>query len=98
VPTAAAQTRLLRVRGRVQGVGFRNGCLRGASMFGVTGWVRNRLDGSVEVLAHAAADRLDAFERWLEHGVAAARVDVVESTPVATPDPPPARFEQRPTA
>lgn len=92
------QTRLLRVRGRVQGVGFRDGCLRGARSLGVAGWVRNRLDGSVEALAHGPADRLDAFERWLWHGVAAARVEAVEASLVAPPATPPAGFERRPTA
>lgn len=96
--TPATQTRLLRVRGRVQGVGFRDGCLDAAQTFGVAGWVRNRLDGSVEALVHGPADRLDALQRWLQHGIAAARVDAVEAAPVPTPHPPPAGFQRRPTA
>jgi acylphosphatase len=97
-PTPQILTRLLRVRGRVQGVGFRDGCLRHAQSLGVAGWVRNRLDGSVEALVHGPADRLDALERWLRHGVTAARVDAVEATAVPAPDPVPPGFARRPTA
>jgi acylphosphatase len=97
-PTPQTLTRLLRVRGHVQGVGFRDGCLRRARSLGVAGWVRNRLDGSVEALVHGPVDRLDALERWLQHGVAAARVDAVESAPAPTPDPPPDTFERCATA
>lgn len=96
--TPPVQTRLLRVRGRVQGVGFRDGCLRHAQSLGIAGWVRNRLDGSVEALVHGPAERLDSFERWLPHGVAAARVLAVESAAVAMPDPAPDTFVRRPTA
>lgn len=97
-PPPATETRLVRVRGRVQGVGFRDGCVHGARRFGVAGWVRNRLDGSVEALLHGAPERLDTLERWLAHGVPGARVDTIETAAVDPPDPPPTRFERRPTA
>ena len=42
--------RLLRIRGLVQGVGYRNALLREATRLGLSGWVRNRSDGSVEAL------------------------------------------------
>lgn len=96
-PSPPAETRLVRVRGRVQGVGFRDGCVRGARHFGVTGWVRNRLDGTVEALLHGPAERLDALQQWLHHGIPAARVDALEAGNVATPDPAPVSFEQWPT-
>lgn len=97
-PADTPATRLLRVRGRVQGVGFRDGCLHAAWQAGLAGWVRNRRDGSVELLVHGPADRLDALERWLPHGVALARVDAVEAVAVPTPEPRPTGFERLPTA
>jgi acylphosphatase len=45
--------RLLRIRGLVQGVGYRNALHREATRLGLSGWVRNRSDGSVEALAPA---------------------------------------------
>lgn len=91
------RTWLLRVHGRVQGVGFRDGCERHARLLGVTGWVRNRLDGSVELLAQGDAGTLARLRDWLHHGVAAARVERIEVT--ARDDAPPqAGFERRPTA
>lgn len=97
-PVPPNETRLVRVRGRVQGVGFRDGCMDGALRFGVAGWVRNRSDGTVEALLHGPAERLDALQRWLRHAIAAARVEAIDAVAVETPDPPPTRFERRPTA
>ena len=44
------------VAGRVQGVWFRESCRREAERLGVTGWVRNRADGSVEIEAQGPED------------------------------------------
>lgn len=62
------------VRGLVQGVGFRYFALRQASALGVSGWVRNRDDGSVEVLAEGPAAAVDAFIDLLRQGPPGARV------------------------
>ncbi|HEU5450500.1 MAG TPA: acylphosphatase [Terriglobales bacterium] len=86
---AAAQqteTRRFLVTGRVQGVGFRWFVEREARTIGVAGWVRNNLDGSVEVLASGTHEQLSALRSRLRQGPRAARVDNVdesEARPVA---------------
>jgi acylphosphatase len=69
------------VRGRVQGVGFRWFVEREAHMLGVSGWVRNNPDGSVEILAMGTRDQLSALRSRLQQGPRAARVDAVEEKP-----------------
>lgn len=56
------------VTGRVQGVGFRMFTRRTASSFGLTGWVRNCGDGSVELEAQGDPQQLEAFEEALRQG------------------------------
>lgn len=79
------------VRGRVQGVGFRWFVRERARSLGVSGWVRNDADGSVEVYAVGSPVELEKFRRMLEQGPPAADVDVVEdeqeepSAPALTP-------------
>ena len=69
------------VRGRVQGVGFRWFVDHEARYLGLSGWVRNNLDGSVEVLAMGSDQQLEALRKKLERGPRAARVDEVEEAP-----------------
>ena len=66
------------VRGRVQGVGFRWFVEREAHALGIAGWVRNRSDGTVEVLAMGTRDQLSGLRSRLREGPRAARVDDVE--------------------
>jgi acylphosphatase len=79
------------VRGRVQGVGFRYFVGSRARDLGLAGWVRNRADGSVEVLVRGSADALATLEAALSRGPAASRVESVTSSVVqddaALPDP-----------
>jgi acylphosphatase len=89
----------LRIAGRVQGVGYREAMVREAGRLGVTGWVRNRSDGSVEALIQGGASALEALVAWARRGPPAARVERVDS------GPPPAelardyaRFERWPSA
>ncbi len=98
-PATAAETRLLRIRGRVQGVGYRAAARAEAVRLGLAGWVRNRADGSVEALAHGPATTIDRFAKWCRHGPPAARVSEVEAVVLAAPveEPAPTPFEQRPT-
>lgn len=62
------------VRGRVQGVGYRDACVDQARQLGITGWVRNRRDGSVEVEMQGPVEQLDAMARWLADGPPLAQV------------------------
>ena len=75
---AEAESRKFKVRGRVQGVGFRWFVEREAKTLGLFGWVRNNSDGSVEVLATGTSDQLSALRSRLQQGPRAARVDKVE--------------------
>ena len=67
-----------RVRGRVQGVGFRWWTRRRASDLGLWGTVRNRPDGTVEVHAAGELETLEAFAAELEVGPPSARVEGVD--------------------
>lgn len=74
----ATQARRFLVRGRVQGVGFRWFVEREAHLLGIAGWVRNNVDGSVEVLAIGSREQLLGLQSRLRAGPRAARVDDVE--------------------
>ncbi len=65
------------ISGRVQGVFFRVETKRAADGFGVSGWVRNRRDGTVEALFEGDQDRVDAVLEWCKEGPAHARVSDV---------------------
>jgi len=71
------------VTGQVQQVGYRQGCRQVARAHGLVGWVRNLLDGRVEVFAQGEAEDVDDLIRWLWGGPAAAVVTGVESDAVA---------------
>jgi acylphosphatase len=73
----ALEARRFVVRGRVQGVGFRWFVEHEAHILGITGWVRNNADGSVEVLAQGTSDQLSGLRSRLREGPRAARVDAV---------------------
>ena len=66
------------VRGRVQGVYFRASAQREARRLGLTGWVKNRADGSVEILAEGEEISIRELYGWAQKGPSAARVDRVE--------------------
>ena len=91
----ALQARLT-ITGRVQGVGYRDWTITAARRLGLTGWVRNRIDGAVEVLIvgddNAVGEMIDACRR----GRPVARVDNVDIEPVDL-DVLPRGFTQLPT-
>lgn len=91
----ALTTLHLSIRGRVQGVGFREGMCDQALRLGVTGWVRNRHDGSVEAIVQGTQAQVDELLRWLHRGPPTAMVLRVE---VGTAEGHFDRFERRPTA
>ena len=66
------------VTGQVQGVGFRMFTERVARHEGITGWVANRTDGGVDVMAEGEAEAIERFERRLRVGPPMARVAAVE--------------------
>jgi acylphosphatase len=83
------------IHGRVQGVGFRDAMRWEAERLGVTGWVRNRRDGTVEAVVAGRADEVAAIVHWAHRGPPAAKVTevvIAETSGVF------AAFEWRPTA
>lgn len=73
-------TRHLTIRGRVQGVGYRNYIEYKAGGLGIGGWVRNRLDGSVEAVVHGTPQAVQAIIACAQRGPRAAQVTAVEVT------------------
>ena len=90
--------RLVRAIGRVQGVGYRQACVRRARALGITGWVRNRLDGSVEAMLQGSPNQIAHMCDWLRTGVPGARVSSLEVKEVPRPFDRFAEFERWPTA
>lgn len=73
-------SRHLSITGRVQGVSYRAWLIREASALGLAGWVRNRIDGSVEAVVQGPAAAVDAIVASARRGPSAAQVrDVIVS-------------------
>ena len=68
------------VFGLVQGVGFRAYLAREAQKLGVTGWVRNVADGSVEAMLQSEDAALAKLIEWCRHGPRGARVERIETS------------------
>ena len=88
--------RQLVIRGRVQGVCYRAGAVAEAERLGLSGWVRNRRDGSVEAVVGGAEAAVADFIAWARKGPPAAVVGAVEVADVELPEGGP--FGIRPTA
>lgn len=93
--TDARIARRVRITGKVQGVWFRAWTVEQANEFGLDGWVRNRLDGSVEAVVSGVSARVEAFIERCHRGSPASRVDRVEVED--TPGIVAAGFTQKPT-
>ena len=72
----------LHISGRVQGVGYRATFERQARTLGLSGWVRNRLDGAVEARVAGDAQALKRIIAWAKHGPAGAQVHSVLVTEI----------------
>jgi acylphosphatase len=84
----------LKISGRVQGVGFRYSMSEEAERLGVTGWVRNRRDGTVEAVIDGAPDAVEAVLAWARRGPRGASVTEVEVVEIPESFE---RFEMRPS-
>lgn len=79
----------LRIIGLVQGVGYRASFERQARALQLSGWVRNRADGSVEAMVNGSPDALEKIIAWSRRGPAVAQVREVrvsDADDVAVPD------------
>lgn len=88
-------TRNLRITGRVQGVFYRDWFVEQARGIGVTGWVRNRADGSVDAVVSGSSEMIDAAIAKARQGSPPSRVEdvVVSDVPEELFD----TFDKRPT-
>lgn len=68
----------LKIKGYVQGVFYRATARETALRLGLTGWVRNRPDGSVEAVAEGTEEAVDHFIEWCQSGPSGASVQNVE--------------------
>ena len=75
--------RLFTIRGRVQGVFFRDSTRREAVALGLTGYAINLPSGDVEILACGDPDTISQLEAWLRRGPPLSRVESVSSTAAA---------------
>ena len=69
----------LSITGRVQGVGFRASTRRKANEFGLSGWVKNLPDGSVEAVAEGEENNLKRLISWARQGPRTAKVEDVDA-------------------
>jgi len=69
----------LTIHGRVQGVFYRDTMQREAERLAITGWVRNREDGTVEAVVQGEASAVEAILHWAHRGPPHAQVDHVDT-------------------
>lgn len=88
----------LLIVGLVQGVGYRASFEAQARALGLSGWVRNRADGSVEAAVRGAPDAIEKIIAWSRRGPTAARVRDVAIADINDSSIPDGRFSVLPTA
>ncbi|MBI5006794.1 MAG: acylphosphatase [Nitrosomonadales bacterium] len=79
--SSTPKTLHLVIHGRVQGVYFRNSMQEEAELLGVSGWVRNLPDRTVEAMVQGEAGAVEAIVRWAQRGPMMASVERVEVAP-----------------
>ena len=88
----------LRIVGLVQGVGYRASFEAQARALQLSGWVRNRVDGSVEAVVYGAPDAVEKIIAWSKRGPSAARVTEVVVSNADDTSLSPGSFDVLPTA
>jgi len=68
----------IKIYGRVQGVFFRHNTKKVADKLSVRGWIRNQLDGSVEIIAEGDDKSVDGLINWCRKGPIGAKVENIE--------------------
>ena len=82
IPVSPAKKTLhLVIHGHVQGVFFRQSMQREAQYLAISGWVRNRSNGTVEAVIHGAPAAVDAMTHWAQRGPEMAHVERVDVYP-----------------
>ncbi|MBX9593043.1 MAG: acylphosphatase [Roseomonas sp.] len=89
------KARLLRIEGRVQGVGYRDWVVKQANRLGLQGWVRNRPDGSVQALVAGEEGAVLMLLSACRRGPILARVDRIDESLAEPPGQP--GFHRLPT-
>ncbi|XP_065856473.1 uncharacterized protein [Euphorbia lathyris] len=93
--SSSSKTVRFMIKGRVQGVFYRNWTVENATQLGLKGWVRNRRDGSVEALFAGDSDKVQEMEQRCRRGPPDAMVTGLQVFPCD--DDPGTGFERRPT-
>lgn len=75
------RTQHLLITGHVQGVWYRESMRQEAARLDVTGWVRNRTDGSVEAVVSGTPEAVDAITEWARRGPPLVRVESLAVSP-----------------
>ncbi len=88
-------TRNLRIHGRVQGVWYRAWTIEEASALGLSGWVRNRADGTVEACVHGPPEQVEALIQACHKGPPSAQATKIDVSECGYDDL--TSFEQKPT-
>jgi acylphosphatase len=94
-PADDTRTVRVQIQGRVQGVGFRYWTEATATRLGLSGWVRNRRDGSVEAVLSGPADAVAEMLDLCRQGPTSSRVDHIDIA--KDDDPPPTGFDVMPS-
>lgn len=77
----------MKVKGKVQGVGFRDHTYQAAKkMGGLSGWVRNLDNGDVEILVQGDGAKVKQFMEWVHQGPTNARIDMIDEKEVRVED------------